>query len=72
VSEQAEGKAKEDTHASGAKPKPEGPVREHGWRPTRVRFGTVAARQEAVRRRAIEGGRRRGDTPNVERLEAAV
>jgi ring-1,2-phenylacetyl-CoA epoxidase subunit PaaA len=26
--------AKEDTHASGAKPKPEGRVREPGWRPT--------------------------------------
>ena len=29
-----EAKAKEDTRASGAKPRPEGRVRERGWRPT--------------------------------------
>ncbi len=34
MSERGKAQAKEDTRASGAKPKPAGRVREHGWRPT--------------------------------------
>ena len=34
MSAAGEAKAKEGTDASGAKPKPEGRVREHGSRPT--------------------------------------
>ena len=53
MSEAGEAKAKKDTHASGAKPKPEGRVRERGWRPTRGSYGLGESRTEAARRRAI-------------------
>ena len=39
---------------SGAQPRPEGPVRERGWRPTRRGYALAVARTEAARRRAIE------------------
>ena len=48
-----EAKAKKDALVSGAKPRPEGRVRERGWRPTRGRSGIVEPRTEAARRRAI-------------------
>ena len=54
VGERQRAKAKEDTRASGAKPRPEGRVREHGWRPIRSICGIEDAGAEAARRRAIE------------------
>ena len=42
------------TYVSGAKPKPEGRVRERGWWPTRRGHGIGEARSEAARPRAIE------------------
>jgi len=54
MSEGGEAKAKKDVLASGAKPRPEGRVRERGWRPTRQCFGVPESRAEAVRPRAIE------------------
>jgi hypothetical protein len=45
-------KAKTDALANGAKPRPEGRVRERGWRPTRKAFGIAESRTEAARRRA--------------------
>jgi hypothetical protein len=57
----------EDTRVSGAKPKPEGRVRERGWRPTR-RGNEVRERpMEAARRRAIERGRQRNVSRNEKR-----
>ena len=53
MSETGEANAKKDTLASGAQPRPEGPVRERGWRPTRRACGSGDTRTEAVRRRAI-------------------
>ena len=50
-------KAKEDTLASGAKPRPAGRVRERGWRPTCEGYGVAEAPTEAVRRRAIARAR---------------
>ena len=54
MSEQAEGKAKKDARASGAKPRPEGRVREHGRRPKRAGHAVARDRSEAARLRAIE------------------
>jgi len=48
----APGKAKAE-NASGAKPRPEGSVRERGWRPTRQAHGIGLVPAEAKRRRAI-------------------
>ena len=45
-------KAKEDSYASGAKPRPEGPVREHGRRPTTWRMEFSIDVMEPARRRA--------------------
>ena len=42
---------KKDTLARGAKPRPEGPVRKRGWRPTRKGCGIYAPYLEAARRR---------------------
>jgi hypothetical protein len=47
----------QDTFASGAKPRPEGCVRERGWRPTPEGYAIGKLRAEAARRRAIPGGR---------------
>ena len=47
-------KAEEDALASGAKPRPEGRVRERGRRPTNVCLGYAASGAEAARCRAIE------------------
>ena len=47
-------KAKEDTLASGAKPRLEERVRELGWRPTRENRGMFQKHAEAARRRPIE------------------
>ena len=44
----------EDTRVSGAKPKPEGRIRERGWRPTRCRNEVGGRSMEAARRRANE------------------
>jgi hypothetical protein len=52
--ERQRAKAKEDTCASGAKPRPEGRVREHRWPPTTRAFGFEMQVMEAARRRAIE------------------
>ena len=49
-----EAKAKEYARASGAKPRPEGRVREHGWRPTTQSVGFVGPVKEAARRRASD------------------
>ena len=43
----------QDTFASGAKPRPEGCVRERGWRPTRQARGIGLAAAEAARRHAF-------------------
>ena len=48
----------QDTFASGAKPRPEGRVRERGWRPTPQRYAIGKPRSEDARRCAIPGGRR--------------
>jgi hypothetical protein len=54
-------KAKENALASGARPRPEGRVRERGWRPTRKRSGAGTERTEAARRRAIARARHSAD-----------
>ena len=51
-------KAKEDTLASGAKPRLEERVRELGWRTTRENRGMFQKHAEAARRRPIERARR--------------
>ena len=71
MSERGEAQAEEDTLVSGVKPRPEGRVRERGWRPTRRAFGIGDRRTEAARPRAIEGGRRDDATHIVDRAEAA-
>jgi hypothetical protein len=53
MSTPGEAKAKEDVLASGAKPRPEGRVRDRGRRPTRGRCGFGEPHTEAARRRAI-------------------
>ena len=53
MNEWGEAKAKKDVLASGAKPKPEGRVRERGRRPTRGGGGIRRPRAEAARRRVI-------------------
>jgi hypothetical protein len=53
-----EAQAKKDALASGAKPRPEGRVREQGWRPTNECSENVEYRTEAARRRAIARARR--------------
>ena len=53
MSAAGEAQAKEDARASGAKPRPEGPVREQGWRPTLEAHDSAARFKEAARRRAI-------------------
>jgi hypothetical protein len=45
---------KKDTLARGAKPRPEGRVRERGWRPTNVVLGFASSGAEGARRRVIE------------------
>jgi len=57
VSAAGEAQAKEDALASGAEPRPEGRVRERGWRPTRGRSGVAESRTEAARRLAIARAR---------------
>jgi hypothetical protein len=47
----------QDTFASGAKPRPEGRVRERGWRPTPEGYVIGKQRAEAARRRAMPKGR---------------
>jgi len=54
MSAAGEAMAEEDTHASGAKPRPEGRAREQGWRPTNEFLGYAASGAEAARRCAIE------------------
>jgi hypothetical protein len=56
MSATGEAKAKKDALASGAKPRPEGRVRERGWRPT-LELAHAEWVAEAARRRAIAGGR---------------
>jgi DNA-binding FadR family transcriptional regulator len=51
--ERQRAKAKEATRASGAKPGPEGRVRERGWRPATQSAGFAGSVTEAARRRAI-------------------
>ena len=53
MSETGVAKAKTDALASGAKPRPEGRVRERGWRPTRQRYRDAEPQAEAARRLAI-------------------
>jgi hypothetical protein len=60
MSETGEAKAKKDALASGAKPSPEGRVRERGWRPTRQGRGIPLAPAKAARRLAIAHA---ADTP---------
>jgi hypothetical protein len=60
MSETGKAKAKKDVLASGAKPKPEGRVRERGRRPTLECFGVPESRVEAARRLAIAHA---ADTP---------
>ena len=70
--ERQRAKAKEDTRASGAKPRPEGRVREHGWRPTTQSTGFAAPLMEAARRRAIARRRNEPVTNLEDRAEAAM
>ena len=72
MSTAGEAQAKEDTVASGAKPRPEGPVRERGWRPTRRACEGGSARTEAARRRAIARGRRSTMRPLTLGMEDAM
>ena len=53
MSATGEAKVKEDALTSGAKPRPEGRVRERGRRPTGNWRGITATCAEAARRRAI-------------------
>jgi hypothetical protein len=53
MSAAGEARAKEDAFASGAKPRPEGPVRERGRRPTWSGDMLAEYFTEAARRRAI-------------------
>jgi hypothetical protein len=53
MSATGEAKAKEDTRASGAKPRLEERVREREWRPTIERSENAKMRAEAACRRAI-------------------
>jgi len=46
MSAAGEAKVKENALASGAKPRPEGRVRERGWRPTREEYGSGKPRTE--------------------------
>ena len=71
MSERGGAKGKENALASRAKPRLEERVCERGRRPTRKPHKTVEPFAEAARPRAIEGGRRRGGTRDVERAEAA-
>ena len=57
MSERGEAQGKEDAFASGAKPRPEGPVRERGRRPTRCDRNFATHIMEAACPRAIAGGR---------------
>jgi hypothetical protein len=52
--ERERAKAKDDTREGGATPRPEGRVRERGWRPTTRPAEFVASVKVAARRRAIE------------------
>ncbi len=63
--------AKKDAGASGAKPRPAGPVREQRRRPTRRGHDLTERFKEAARRRAIERGRRRDASHHDKREEAA-
>jgi hypothetical protein len=54
VSAAGEAQAKEDALASGAEPRPEGRVRERGWRPKGESYVIAGPRIEAARRRASE------------------
>jgi hypothetical protein len=56
--ERQRAKAKEDTFASGAKPRLEERVRERRWRPTNEDLGFVENCLPAARRRAIEAADR--------------
>ena len=58
MSAAAKGQDKEYAVASGAKPRPEGRVRERGRRPTTRRVEFAAPGKEAARRSAIERARR--------------
>ena len=62
-------KVKEDTLASGAKPRLEERVRERGWRPTRENRGMFEKHAEAVRRRPIERARRADGSSSHSRKE---
>lgn len=53
MSAPGEAKVKKHARASGAEPRPNGPVRERGWRPTHEGFGLARASKEAARRRTI-------------------
>ena len=54
MNERSEAKPKEDIPVSGAKPRPEGPVRERGWRPTVAGGQIQEPVMEAARPRVIE------------------
>jgi hypothetical protein len=54
MSAAGEAKAKEYTRASGAKPRPEGRVREHGWRPTAQPVEFAEPVKQAARRRTSD------------------
>jgi hypothetical protein len=58
MSAAGEAQAEKDTLASGAKPRPEGRVREQGRRPTRGRYGIRQTRSEAAHRCAVVRARR--------------
>ena len=64
-------RVKEDTLASGAKPRLEERVRERGWRPTRECYAFAQSRTEAARRRAIARARHRSAGQSKYRNEGA-
>jgi hypothetical protein len=63
MSKRREAQAKKDALVSGAKPRPEGRVRERGRRPT-LKFAHADRVEEAARPRAIEAA----DGANVQTL----
>ena len=68
MSAPSKAKVKEDALASGAKPRPEGRVRERGRQPTCEPCGFATTRAEAARRRAIARDRL-GDVKRVPAVE---
>lgn len=72
MSATGEAKARRDARASGAKPRPEGRVREHVAAADALMLDSRRLHVEAAGRRAIARGRRSGAGRIAERAEAAA